>query len=163
DARLELSGELDLASSNSLVEAVTRLSESGARTILLDIGPLVFIDSTGLRALLSSRAVCAEKDVTLTLAPAPEKVTAQVRRVLEGRGRLARLPFGTEAGNPRRRAREGPPPPAGPLPLHPARMGGGCSCGPAAPPLPRVEALIPTLLRSIREIHICPRAGPHLA
>ena len=92
-ARLQLSGELDLASSNSLVDAVTRLAGSGARDIVLDIGPLVFIDSTGLRALLSSRAVCAEKDATLRLAPAPEKVSPQVRRLLQVTGLLERLPF----------------------------------------------------------------------
>jgi anti-sigma B factor antagonist len=96
DATLKLSGELDLASSNSLVEVVTRLCGAGARKIVLDIGPLVFIDSTGLRALLSSRAVCAEKDTTLMLAPAPEKVTPQVRRLLQVTGLLERLPFVAE-------------------------------------------------------------------
>jgi len=97
NARLQLSGELDLASSNSLVDAVTRLAGAGAREIVLDIGPLVFIDSTGLRALLSSRAVCAEKDAELMLAPAPENVSPQVRRLLQVTGLLERLPFVSES------------------------------------------------------------------
>ena len=92
-ARLVLSGELDLASSNSLVDAVTRLVGADAKEIVLDIGPLVFIDSTGLRALLSSRAACAEKDTALMLAPAPEQVSPQVRRLLQVTGLLERLPF----------------------------------------------------------------------
>jgi anti-anti-sigma factor len=96
-ARLQLSGELDLASSNSLIEAVTRLCGAGAREIVLDIGPLVFIDSTGLRALLSSRAVCAEKDAALMLSPAPDKVSPQVRRLLQVTGLLERLPFVSES------------------------------------------------------------------
>jgi anti-sigma B factor antagonist len=93
NARLHLSGELDLASANSLVDAVTRLCAAGAREIVLDIGPLVFIDSTGLRALLSSRAVCEEKETTLMLAPSPEDVSPQVRRLLQVTGLLERLPF----------------------------------------------------------------------
>jgi anti-anti-sigma factor len=92
-ARLQLSGELDLASSSSLVEAVTRLAGPDTREIVLDIGPLVFIDSTGLRALLSSRAVCEEKQTALLLAPSPEQVSSQVRRLLQVTGLLERLPF----------------------------------------------------------------------
>jgi hypothetical protein len=41
--------------------------------------------------------VCAEKDASLMLAPAPEKVSPQVRRLLQVTGLLERLPFVADA------------------------------------------------------------------
>ena len=52
--RAALSGELDLASSQTLVDAVTKLCDEGAKAIVLDIGALEFVDSTGLRAILTA-------------------------------------------------------------------------------------------------------------
>ena len=67
--RLVLSGELDLASADTLVDAVSKLCAEGTKQIVLDIGELEFIDSTGLRAILSSRVVCAEGNCALSVAP----------------------------------------------------------------------------------------------
>jgi anti-anti-sigma factor len=91
--RLLLRGELDLASAWNLEEVVARLCIEGAREIVLDIGELDFIDSTGLRAILTSRAVCAESNCALSLAPAPEQVPPQVRRLFQVTGLIERLPF----------------------------------------------------------------------
>src|SRR5262249_26224212 len=96
--RLVLSGELDLASASALADAVARLCSEGAREIVLDIGELEFIDSTGLRAILSSRVVCAESNCALTVAPEADKVNPQVRRLLQVTGLLERLPF-TDGSN----------------------------------------------------------------
>lgn len=91
--RLVLSGELDLASAGSLAEAIATACAEGAKAIDLDIGALEFIDSTGLRAILSSRVVCAESDCALTVSPEADKVGPQVRRLLQVTGLLERLPF----------------------------------------------------------------------
>lgn len=91
--RLALSGELDLASAGSLSEAVAKACREGAREVVLDIGALEFIDSTGLRAILSSRVVCAESNCALAVSPAAEEVGPQVRRLLQVTGLLERLPF----------------------------------------------------------------------
>jgi anti-anti-sigma factor len=91
--RLALSGELDLASSGALADAVSKVCADGAKEVVLDIGELAFIDSTGLRAILSSRVVCAESSVSLSVAPEADKINPQVRRLLQVTGLLERLPF----------------------------------------------------------------------
>jgi anti-sigma B factor antagonist len=92
--RLALAGELDLASAYTLVEAVTRVCNKGAKEIVLDIRDLDFVDSTGLRAILRSRALCSDSDCHLGIAPEPEGIKPQVRRLLQVTGLLERLPFG---------------------------------------------------------------------
>ncbi len=99
--RLLLRGELDLASAPELQAAITRVTGEGAREIVIDIGALDFIDSTGLRAILTSKASCEDKGCTFGIAPAPDRVPAQVRRLLQVTGLLERLPFdGTEGAPP---------------------------------------------------------------
>ncbi|HEX5224179.1 MAG TPA: STAS domain-containing protein [Solirubrobacteraceae bacterium] len=100
--RLALSGELDLASASALADAVSQLCADGAREIVLDIGALEFIDSTGLRAILSSRVVCAASSCALIVSPEADKVNPQVRRLLQVTGLLERLPFadGADAQRP---------------------------------------------------------------
>lgn len=91
--RLLLTGELDLASSWSLVEAVSKACAEGAEDLLLDIGALDFIDSTGLRAMLSCRAICAQNGCALSVTPGPDRIRPQVRRLFQVTGLLERLPF----------------------------------------------------------------------
>jgi anti-anti-sigma factor len=91
--RLVLSGELDLASADTLADAVSKLCSDGSKQIVLDIGKLEFIDSTGLRAILSSRVVCAESNCSPSVAPQADEVSPQVRRLLQVTGLLERLPF----------------------------------------------------------------------
>ncbi len=98
--RLVLSGELDLASAWNLVETVSRLCKEGVKDVALDISALEFIDSTGLRAILTTRALCAENNCGLSLAPAPEQINPQVRRLLQVTGLLERLPFAGDAARP---------------------------------------------------------------
>jgi anti-anti-sigma factor len=98
--RLALSGELDLASAGALADAVNKLCDDGAKEIVLDIGELEFIDSTGLRVILSSRVICADRNCSLSIAPQPEEVTPQVRRLLQVTGLLERLPFASPPTDP---------------------------------------------------------------
>ena len=49
---IEVAGELDLASSNTLQEELRRAEESGATTIVVDLSGLRFIDSSGIMILL---------------------------------------------------------------------------------------------------------------
>jgi anti-sigma B factor antagonist len=92
--RAALSGELDLASSQTLVDTVTGLCDEGAKAIVLDIGALDFVDSTGLRAILTAQGVCERGGCALRLEPGPEEIRSQVRRLLEVTGLVQRLPFG---------------------------------------------------------------------
>jgi anti-sigma B factor antagonist len=55
---LSLVGELDVASSPQLQAEIARLCEQGAREIVLDLHELEFIDSTGLRVILTSSQHC---------------------------------------------------------------------------------------------------------
>jgi anti-anti-sigma factor len=91
--RLTLAGELDLASAANLVDAVSKHCGEGAESIVIDIGGLEFVDSTGLRAILTSRVVCSRSHCTLAIEPSPERVRPQVRRLLEVTGLVDRLPF----------------------------------------------------------------------
>jgi anti-anti-sigma factor len=91
--RLALRGELDLASAANLRDTVARLCAEGDQRLVLDIGELTFIDSTGLRAILTSRAECEQAGCTLAITPAAEEVPPQVRRLLQVTGLLERLPF----------------------------------------------------------------------
>ena len=49
------SGELDLATAPALEEALGRAFEGGSERVVLDLRELEFIDSSGLRTLLTAR------------------------------------------------------------------------------------------------------------
>jgi stage II sporulation protein AA (anti-sigma F factor antagonist) len=76
---LALRGELDLSSSDDLEAAVLQSCSDGAKEIVLDLGELAFVDSAGLRALLSVREVCEQRDARLSLT----NPLAPVRRLFE--------------------------------------------------------------------------------
>ena len=76
---LHLSGELDLAGVDLLEETVTRLSESLAPTILLDLSELEFIDSAGISLLIRLDAACRRDGDRLRIVPGPRPV----QRLLE--------------------------------------------------------------------------------
>lgn len=86
---LMLKGELDLASAPILEAAIARLCADGASEIVLDLGGLSFIDSTGLRTILSSMSLCEQHLCNFWLIPGPRAV----QRLFELAGMLERLPF----------------------------------------------------------------------
>ena len=67
-----LRGELDMASADELVAAVDDLKRTGFDRVVLNLRDVDFIDSTGLRTLISLRNDAKRNGHALTLlAPAP--------------------------------------------------------------------------------------------
>src|SRR4051812_24586476 len=81
---LVLSGELDIAHAEDLQHAVSGVCADRARKLVLNLSRLAFMDSTGVRAMLASQAICKEQGVELVLTPAQ----GSVRRVFEVTGLL---------------------------------------------------------------------------
>ena len=73
-------GDLELAAADRLGEAIRQLREAGAPAqIVLDLRRIEFIDSTGLRILLSLRNDAKRHKYTLALVPPPPPA----RRIFE--------------------------------------------------------------------------------
>ena len=78
-------GELDLASGPELRDRVAAVCDAGARTLLLDLTGLAFLDMGGLRSVLASHALCRERRCRLTCQIAGH---GPVHRLLELTGGL---------------------------------------------------------------------------
>ncbi len=86
---MTLAGELDIASAPLFEQAIDELDASDTRRLLIDLTELLFMDSTGLRALLRARQAAAAADRQMLLRPGPR----QVQRVFELSGTLDRFTF----------------------------------------------------------------------
>ena len=91
-----LSGEVDVSSAQMLEEAIVDACSAGAREIVLDMGGVEFMDSTGLRAILHGKTLCEEQNRDYRLTPAQHPVeqtlaVTGVRAKLQFR-KLARRP-----------------------------------------------------------------------
>lgn len=86
---VRLAGELDLASTGLLYDASEHLATEGAVGLSLDLREVEFIDSTGLRAVLTVAEHCRAQGIEFRVIPGP----AQVQRLFEVTGLLERLPF----------------------------------------------------------------------
>jgi anti-anti-sigma factor len=84
---LTLRGELDLSSRSQLDSALAQLQLGRMRTLALDLGGVSFMDSSGVHAVMTVKALCAEHDCQLVLASR----SAAVQRLLELTGVLAQL------------------------------------------------------------------------
>jgi anti-sigma B factor antagonist len=71
---LRLDGELDLASVPVLESEVESAAADGPATIVLDLRKLEFIDSTGLRAILSLDQRCTERGQAFALVRGSKQV-----------------------------------------------------------------------------------------
>jgi anti-sigma B factor antagonist len=71
---LRLDGELDLASVSLLESEVENAAADGTATIVLDLRKLEFIDSTGLRTILSLDQRCTERGQTFALVRGSQQV-----------------------------------------------------------------------------------------
>jgi anti-anti-sigma factor len=88
-ARVRPVGSLDLATVNVLEDQLAELRGAGFRRLILDLGGLSFMDSTGLRLVLRWDAESRTDGFGLELiAGAPP-----VQRVFELTGTLEHLPF----------------------------------------------------------------------
>jgi anti-sigma B factor antagonist len=88
---LMVHGELDIATSPLLDEALTRARDTDATSIVVDLRGLSFIDSTGLHVLVRhARAEGGRARVRLT------KGSPQTQRLFQLSGVLEQLPFVSE-------------------------------------------------------------------
>ena len=97
--RLLLSGELEIASVPTLEGAVRRLCIEGTTAITLDLSELMFIDSTGLAAIIFAGRLCEKHGYGFSLIQGPRAV----QRLFELTGLIDVLPFRREqdAADPR--------------------------------------------------------------
>jgi anti-anti-sigma factor len=84
---IELIGELDLDGAPRLEEELKAVEASDAESIVVDLGELEFIDSTGIRLLVMAAERCTEGRFSLLRGP------RQVHRVFEITDLADRLPF----------------------------------------------------------------------
>ncbi len=84
---IELIGELDLDGAPRLEEELKRVEASDVDSIVVDLGQLEFIDSTGLRLLVMASERCQEGRFSLL------RGSKQVHRVFEITDLADRLPF----------------------------------------------------------------------
>jgi anti-sigma B factor antagonist len=86
---IRVQGELDLATVGDLDRELVRVESTDALSIVLDLSGLQFMDSTGVRLLISAHARSRADSNRLTLLRGPKAV----QRVLELTGILGLLPF----------------------------------------------------------------------
>jgi anti-anti-sigma factor len=86
--RLALTGELDLAAAYGLETALSRLCAAGGRQIELDLRGVTFMDSMGMRSLLTARDMCSEQGSELSVIAGEGQ-----RKMLEVTGLIEVLPL----------------------------------------------------------------------
>lgn len=86
---LVLTGELDSASTHTLVTAIAHLCRDGATGITLDLGNLNYIDPTGVAAVLFMGRWCEKRGYDFALIPG----SWLIQRSFELAGLIDRLPF----------------------------------------------------------------------
>jgi anti-sigma B factor antagonist len=86
---LAFSGELDLASRSLFDAAVARAVRADCSALILDLGEIDFMDSTGLHGVLKAKTACAREGRQFMLV----RGSRQVQRLFELSGLLEELPF----------------------------------------------------------------------
>jgi anti-sigma B factor antagonist len=86
---LTLVGELDVATAPGLQATIDQLCEEGAREIVLDLHELSFIDSAGLRVILTSRRLCERQGSDFSLT----RAQPHAQRLFELTSVIGRLSF----------------------------------------------------------------------
>ena len=87
--RVRLAGALDMATAPILAAQLSELRESGFQRLVIDLGQLDFIDSTGLRLLLAQDADARQDGFSIAVVPGKPAV----QRVFELTKTLDLLPF----------------------------------------------------------------------
>jgi anti-sigma B factor antagonist len=73
-ARIAVMGDLDMQTVPVLEAQLRDLRDAGARELVIDLGSLGFLDSTGLRLLLAESAAARQDGFSLALVPGPPAV-----------------------------------------------------------------------------------------
>ena len=84
-AVLTVAGELELASTGELEQEVRRARAAGYSVVVLDLRKVAFIDSAGLRVLLSLRNDAKRAGYTLCLVP-PAPAIQRIFEITRTRG-----------------------------------------------------------------------------
>jgi anti-anti-sigma factor len=92
---LALHGELDLASAPALESSLLEVEQQAPGRLVIDLGDLQFIDSTGLRLLLQANSRAQQRGSALVL----RRGNAAVQRVFDVTGALDVLRFEDAAGS----------------------------------------------------------------
>ena len=71
-ARLTVAGELDIATVPRLEEAVATVLAHGARSVIVDLSRLAFVDSSGLRMFITLNDRASAEGFSLGLIRPPE-------------------------------------------------------------------------------------------
>ncbi len=79
---LSLAGELDMANAPALQKEIEGPQLVDAKTVVLDLQPLTFLDSTGLRIILAARDLCWRRGQEFAVTPGSQ----QVQRLLSVTG-----------------------------------------------------------------------------
>ena len=82
-------GEIDLSTARHVAIALSQARALGAEHIVLDLEKVSFLDSSGLRVVLSADAEAKEAGVGFEIIPGP----ASVQRVFEIAGLMEHLRF----------------------------------------------------------------------
>ena len=72
--RLELQGELDLTGAHELEEALLAAEAERPEAVVVDLRGVAFLDSTGLRTILSAQLRATVDGPRLILVPGPDRV-----------------------------------------------------------------------------------------
>jgi anti-sigma B factor antagonist len=83
-------GELDVATAETFAAAMRDVLEGPGSVVVLDLGAVTFMDSTGLGALLAVTELAGERNSRLTLR---RELSPAVERLLELSGLEKTLPF----------------------------------------------------------------------
>jgi len=84
---LAVSGDVDVYSAPALKDKIGELVGSGEDTLIVDLGKVTFLDSTGISALVAGRNLAGERGVAYVVINPHD----MVRRVLDVAGVLATL------------------------------------------------------------------------
>jgi anti-anti-sigma factor len=82
-------GELDMATVGAVEQKLRELLDSGSRTLVLDLGGLSFMDSSGLHLVARWSAEASRDGFAFQLEPGPPAV----QRVFELAGMTGELPL----------------------------------------------------------------------
>jgi anti-sigma B factor antagonist len=86
---VEPRGELDMATVGAVEQELRRLHESGFRNIVLDLGGLSFMDSSGLHLVIRWTQEASRDGFVFELEPGPP----QIQRLFELAAVMDELPF----------------------------------------------------------------------
>jgi anti-anti-sigma factor len=96
---LVLRGDLDISSAGQLEAVIREACSSGTPGLILDLGEVTYMDSSGLRVIIAAGRMCEELGNEFALVPGPP----EVQRLFELMGLSENLRFTTTSRPPARR------------------------------------------------------------